>query len=58
MRFIQRSSWLVVSAAVLAVVLVCSHVGRSADPITATSGVPELASLKKFHSIPNFAIGG
>jgi homoserine acetyltransferase len=58
MRFIQRSSWLVVSAAVLAVVLVGSHVGRSADPITATSGVPELASLKKFHSIPNFAIGG
>jgi homoserine acetyltransferase len=29
-----------------------------AEPITRLSGVPDLESLKKYYSVPNFAIGG
>ncbi len=30
----------------------------AAEPVTGMSGVPELNSLKKFYSVPKFAIGG
>lgn len=45
-------------AVLFALVLVASAVNAYAEPITRLSGVPELDSLKKYYSLPNFAIGG
>ncbi|SPF32868.1 Alpha/beta hydrolase fold (fragment) [Syntrophobacter sp. SbD1] len=38
--------------------LVASVAVACAEPITRLSGVPDLASLKQYYSVPNFAIGG
>src|SRR5208283_1576961 len=42
----------------LVAVLVAWVASACAEPITRLSGVPDLESLKKYYSVPNFAIGG
>jgi homoserine O-acetyltransferase/O-succinyltransferase len=39
-------------------VLVAAAANAYAEPITRRSGVPDLESLKKYYSVPNFIIGG
>ena len=57
MRFSSNNSrrWLFTVLLLLMAVMVTS---AYAEPITQQSGIPDLASLKKYYSVPNFAIGG
>ncbi len=53
----KKNHWSALSAAVL-IVFFGSFMLAYGESITPSSGVPELNSLKKFYSIPKFAIGG
>ena len=53
----EKNHWSALSAAVL-IVFFGSFMLAYGESITPSSGVPELNSLKKFYSIPKFAIGG
>jgi homoserine O-acetyltransferase/O-succinyltransferase len=58
MRFISSKVRNRLVPALFVLVLIAAATGVSAEPITRLSGVPDLESLKKYYSLPNFAIGG
>jgi homoserine O-acetyltransferase/O-succinyltransferase len=58
MRFSSNSLRGLLFPVLLVLVLVASAPNAYAEPITRLSGVPELDSLKKYYSLPNFVIGG
>jgi homoserine acetyltransferase len=58
MRFSSTNLRSLLFPVLLVLVLVATAANAYAEPITRLSGVPELDSLKKYYSLPNFAIGG
>jgi homoserine O-acetyltransferase/O-succinyltransferase len=58
MRFSSNSLRSLLFPVLLVLVFVASAANAYAEPITRLSGVPELDSLKKYYSVPNFVIGG
>jgi homoserine O-acetyltransferase/O-succinyltransferase len=58
MRRSQRSWQSACVPILVALLFLCSAALAQAPSVTALSGVPELAPLKNFYSIPNFHIGG
>lgn len=58
MRFSSNNRRIWLFAVLFVLVFVSSAAGAYAEPITRLSGAPDLAPLKKYYSVPNFAIGG
>jgi homoserine O-acetyltransferase/O-succinyltransferase len=58
MRFSSINRRRLLFAVLFVLILVASVAGAYAEPITRLSGVPDLESLKKYYSVPNFVIGG
>jgi len=58
MRFTSNAVRIRLLTALFVLVLIAAATNVSAEPITQLSGVPGLESLKKYYSLPNFAIGG
>jgi len=58
MRFSSNNYRRWLFAILFVLVLVASAASAYAEPITRLSGVPDLASLKQYYSVPNFVIGG
>ena len=58
MRFSSNSHRGRFFSALLVLAFVVVAASAYAEPITRLSGMPDLESLKKYQSVPNFAIGG
>jgi len=58
MRFSSNSHRGRLFSALLVLAFIVAAASAYAEPITRLSGVPDLESLKKYQSVPNFAIGG
>ncbi|MBI4964589.1 MAG: alpha/beta hydrolase [Desulfomonile tiedjei] len=58
MRSSPNRLWSSLLSSMLVLVLIVAASLVCAEPITRLSGVPDLESLKKYYSVPNFAIGG
>ncbi len=58
MRFSSNNIRSRLFSALFVLVLIAAAASAYAEPITRLSGVPDLESLKKYYSVPNFVIGG
>jgi len=58
MRSSVNRPWNRLFLSLLILILVIAASNVLAEPITRLSGVPDLESLKKYYSVPKFAIGG